>query len=125
MNEFKIETLKEYDVEKSTLQQTNVIPLNGMIMKMVMNTSSYSSLSAIESLIGYFKMLDFHILTTDGGFSLRTTPLKNQTEFIEPRINHEYIEYSEEHHNLNEYLMNNFQSESCVYTTNRTLSKSL
>eukprot|EP01080_Neovahlkampfia_damariscottae_P011443 gene11443-4608_t len=119
----KIEKLKtEYNVEKSELKETNVI-LHGVIIKMVIDTPSYDSLSAIESLIGYFKMLDFHVLSTDGGFSLRTTPLKNQTEFIEPKINHEYIEYSAktikelQNHNLNEYLMNNFQSESCVYTT--------
>ena len=62
----KIEKLKGYNVEKSTLQEAHVIPRDGSIMKMVEGTPSYDNLSAIESLIGYFKMLDFHILTTDG-----------------------------------------------------------
>eukprot|EP01080_Neovahlkampfia_damariscottae_P003126 gene3126-5296_t len=73
----KIEKLKEYNMEKSELEEAN----------MVRDTPSYDSLSAIENLIGYFKMLDFHVLSTNGGFSLRTTPLKNQTELIEPKIN--------------------------------------
>ena len=119
----KIEKLKGYNVEKSTLQEAHVVPRDGSIMKMVEGTPSYDSLSAIESLIGYFKILDFHVLSTDGGFSLRTTPLKTQIDFIEPKINHDFIEYSAktikelQNHNLTEYLMNNFQSESCVYTT--------
>jgi len=56
-------------------------------------------------------------------FDLKTASLKNLEKFIEPKINHEFIEYSAktikdlQNHDLNEYLLNNFQSESCVYTT--------
>eukprot|EP01080_Neovahlkampfia_damariscottae_P011732 gene11732-5071_t len=77
----------------------------------------------IESLIEYIKVTDLQTMEADEDFDLKTTMLKNQEKFIEPKINHEFIEYLAktikdlQNYKLNEYLLNNFQSESCVYTT--------
>eukprot|EP01080_Neovahlkampfia_damariscottae_P009065 gene9065-1160_t len=119
----KNQLITEFKANKSSLKDSRKIEDYRWLLDMLRNTKTFDHMNAIESLIEYIKVTDLQTMDSNEDFDLKTTPLKNQEKFIEPKINHEFIEYSAktikdlQNYKLNEYLLNNFQSESCVYTT--------
>eukprot|EP01080_Neovahlkampfia_damariscottae_P010051 gene10051-2370_t len=119
----KNQLITEFKANKSSLKDSRKIEDYKWLLDMLRNTKTFDHMNAIESLIEYIKVTDLQTMEPDEDFDLKTTMLKNQEKFIEPKINHDFIEYSAktikdlQNYKLNEYLLNNFQSESCVYTT--------
>ena len=115
--------ITEFKADSSSLPKANKIQDYKWLLNMLANTTTYDHFTAIKSLIEYIKVTDFQTMDSNKNFDLKTASLKNQEKYTEPKINHEFIEYSAktikdlQNHDLNEYLLNNFQSESCVYTT--------
>eukprot|EP01080_Neovahlkampfia_damariscottae_P011357 gene11357-4525_t len=119
----KNQLITEFKANSSSSKDSRKIEDYKWLLEMLRNTKTFDHMNAIESLIEFIKVTDLQTMEPDEDFDLKTTPLKNQEKFIEPKINHEFIEYSAktikdlQNYKLNEYLLNNFQSQSCVYTT--------